>query len=63
MCLKQNLKSIYKSHINYRYIEVFRILSSLDLEKWSRKERLAKTNYGLELFLVNTVELLNIPGF
>ena len=37
--------------------------------KWSKKERLAKTNYSLELLRhykifdrdVNTVELLNIP--
>ena len=73
ICLKQNLKSIYKLHTNCRCIGVFRILSSLGLEKWSRKESLAKNNCGLELFLediticltgnVNTVELLNIPGF
>ena len=39
---------------------------------WSRKERLAENNYGLELFQkditmfhrdLNTVEVLNIPGF
>ena len=53
MCLEQTLKSFYKLHNNYRYIGVFRMLSSLGLEKWSRKEHLAKNNYGLKLFPEN----------
>ena len=69
--LKQNLKSLYKLHNNCKYIGLFRMLPSI--YTGLGKSAYQKNNYGLDLFPedinnlfdrdLNTVELLNIPGF
>ena len=46
ICLKQNLKSLYKLRSIYRDRGIQNPAKNL---KWSKKERLAKTNYSLEL--------------
>ena len=65
ICLKQNLKSLYKLRSIYRDSGIQNPAKNL---KWSKKERLAKTNYSLELLRhykifdrdVSAVEFLNI---
>ena len=53
ICLKYKLKSLYKLRSIYRYKE-----NSGNNLKWSRRERLAKTNFSMELFPKNILIFL-----